>query len=132
MIIDTSVWIDYLAGRGGWQADLVDAELEAERPVGLTDVVYTEVLQGIRHDRDLLVVERTLLALDVLQLQGLEDFRAAAELYRAARRRGLTIRRTADCLIAVVCIRAERPLLHADADFDRLASVSPLQVVERR
>lgn len=129
MIVDTSVWIDYFAGRSGWQADRVDAELSAERPVGLTDVVYAELLQGIKHDADLLIVERRLLALDILQLAGLEDFRAAAELYRSARRAGHTIRRTSDCLIAVVCIREGRPLLHRDADFDRLAAVSRLTIV---
>ena len=130
MIVDTSVWIDYFAGRATWQVELVAAELEAEQPVGLTDVVYTEILQGIRHDRDLHAIERQLLALDIARLEGLDDFRAAAELHRAVRRRGVTIRRTADCLIAVACIRAGRPL-HHDSDFDALAEVSALEVVKQ-
>jgi predicted nucleic acid-binding protein len=131
VIVDTSVWIDFFAGRDTWQVELLAQELEDEYPVGLTDVVYTEVLQGIRHDSDLLAIERQLLALDILCLEGLDDFRAAAQLYRAARREGLTIRRTADCLIAAVCVRAGRPLLHHDADFDHLALVSALQVVKQ-
>lgn len=130
MIVDTSVWIDFFAGRDTWQVGLLAREIEDEQPVGLTDVVHTEILQGIRHDGDLLAVERQLLAFDLPRLEGLEDFRAAAKLYRAARRQGLTIRRTADCLIAVVCIREDRPLLHHDADFDHLALVSALQVVK--
>ena len=84
-----------------------------------------------RAELDEAEIERQLLALDVLQVEGLDDFRAAAQLYRAARRRGLTVRRTADCLIAVVCIRADRPLLHNDSDFDSLAEVSALDVVKR-
>ena len=131
MIVDTSVWIDCFAGRDTWQVRLVVQELEAEQPVGLTDLGYAEILQGIRPDRDLHTIERQLLALDIIQVEGLDDFRAAAQLYRAARRRGLTIRRTADCLIAAVCIRADRPLLHCDSDFDSLAEVSALQVVKR-
>jgi predicted nucleic acid-binding protein len=131
LIVDTSVWIDYFAGRDTWQVHLVVQELEAEQPVGLTDLVYAEILQGIRHDRDLHTIERQLLALDIIQVEGLDDFRAAAQLYRAARRHGLTIRRTADCLIAAVCIRADRPLLHHDSDFDSLAEVSALPVVKR-
>lgn len=130
MIVDTSVWIDFFAGRDTWQVVLLAQELEDEQPVGLTDVVYAEILQGIRHDGDLLAVERQLLAFDIPRLEGLDDFRAAAQLYRAARRQGLTIRRTSDCLIAVVCIREDRPLLHNDADFDHLAQVSALQVVK--
>ena len=132
MIVDTSVWIDFFAGRDTWQVALLTQELQDEHSVGLTDVVYTEILQAIRHDTDLQSVERQLLALDICRLDGLADFRAAAQLYRSARREGLTIRRTTDCLIAAVCIRAGRPLLHHDADFQHLAMVSALEVVERR
>jgi hypothetical protein len=130
VIVDTSVWIDYFAGRDTWQVELVVRELEAEQPVGLTDLIYTEILQGIKHDGDLHAVERQLLALDIVQIGGLDDVRAAAQLYRAARARGFTVRRTTGCLIAVACIRADRPLLHNDRDFDALAEVSALQVVK--
>lgn len=131
MIVDTSVWIDFFAGRDTWQAVLLARQLEDEQPVGLTDVVYTEILQGIKDDGVLLGVERQLLALDIVGLEGLDDFGNAAQLYRAARRQGLTIRRTADCLIATVCLREERALLHDDVDFDHLALVSPLRVVKQ-
>jgi predicted nucleic acid-binding protein len=131
VIVDTSVWIDFFAGRDTWQVEFLGQELEDEHPVGLTDVVYTEILQGIRHDSDLLAIQRQLLALDILRLEGLDYFRSAAQLYRAARREGLTIRRTADCLIAAVCVRVDRPLLHDDLDFDHLALVSALQVVKK-
>ena len=132
MIVDTSVWIDFFAGRDTWQVLALVQQIEDEQPVGLTDVVHTEILQGIRHDSDLLAVERQLLAFDMLQVEGLDDFRRAAQLYRAARRKGLTVRRTTDCLIASVCVRADRPLLHNDADFDHLTAVGPLRVVARR
>ena len=130
MIVDTSVWIDFFAGRDSWQVALLVRALENEQPVGLTDVVYTEILQGIKDDGVLVAVERQLLALDLVQLEGLDDCRNAAQLYRAARRQGLTIRRTTDCLIATVCIRADRPLLHHDADFEHLALVSQLELVK--
>jgi predicted nucleic acid-binding protein len=131
VIVDTSVWIDFFAGRDSWQAGLLAQELEDEQPVGLTDIVYTEILQGIKDDGVLLALERQLSALDVFRLEGLDDFRNAAQLYREARRQALTIRRTTDCLIATVCIRANRPLLHNDIDFDHLAVVSPLEPVRR-
>jgi predicted nucleic acid-binding protein len=129
VIVDTSVWIDFFAGRDSWQAGLLAQELADEQPIGLTDVIYTEILQGIKDDRVLLGVERQLPALDLFRLEGQDDFRNAAQLYRDARRQGLTIRRTTDCLIATVCIRADRPLLHHDVDFDHLAFVSPLERV---
>ena len=131
MIVDTSVWIDFFGGRATWQAGLLAQQLDDEQPVGLTDVVYAEILQAIKDDGVLLGVERQLLALDIVGLDGLDDFRNAAQLYRAARRQGLTMRRTTDCLIATVCIREDRPLLHNDIDFDHLAVVSPLRVVKQ-
>ena len=91
-------------------------------------MILTEILQGLRSEADVRRVERRLALFEVLRLDELDDFRRAAALYRGAWRKGITIRRTLDCLIASVCIREEVPLLHADADFDRLASCSDLQV----
>lgn len=129
MIVDSSVWINYLAERSSWQAERLDRELGQERLVELTDVIYAEILQGIKHDHELLIIERKLLDFPILRLEGLDDFRNAAQLYRAARRGGHTIRSSSDCLIAAVCIREGRPLLHNDVDFDRLAGCSDLEVV---
>ena len=64
----------------------------------------------------------------VLRLEGLDDFSLAASLYRTARAKGVTIRNTLDCLIAAPCVRTGAPLLHSDADFDRLASCSSLRI----
>ena len=58
----------------------------------------------------------------------LDDFSLAAELYRSARQAGVTISKTIDCLIAAPCVRTRASLLHADADFDRLATCTPLKV----
>jgi predicted nucleic acid-binding protein len=96
--------------------------------VALTDVIFTEVLRGLRSEDEARLVERHLRAFPVLRLEDLEDFALAASLYRSARRQGVTIRKTLDCLIAAPCVRTGAPLLHADTDFDRLASCSPLRI----
>jgi len=96
--------------------------------VALTDVIFAEVLQGLRSEEDASEVERHLRAFPILRLEGLDDFALAASLYREARRQGVTIRKTLDCLIAAPCVRTGAPLLHADSDFDRLASCSALRV----
>jgi predicted nucleic acid-binding protein len=129
VIVDTSVWVDFFADRPTWQADRLASDVAEERLIGLTDVVYTEVLQGIQNDAHLRFTERKLLEFPILRLEGLDDFRMAVQLYRAARRSGHTIRNTTDCLIAAVCVRERRPLLHNDVDFDRLAACSDLVVV---
>jgi predicted nucleic acid-binding protein len=81
------------------------------------------VLQGVRDDEQAEDVERHLRAFPILRLETLDDFALAASLYRTARREGVTIRKTLDCLIAAPCVRTGAPLLHADAYFDRLAVV---------
>ena len=128
IVVDTSVWIDVLSGRRTRQARRCVELIEGGDPVALTDAIFTEVLQGLRHEEEAQLVEQHLRAFPVLRLEGLEDFALAAELYRTARRAGVTIRNTLDCLIAAPCVRTGAPLLHADADFDRLASCSPLKI----
>ncbi len=122
IVVDTSVWIDVLAGRRTKQARRCVELIERGDPVALTDVVFTEILQGLSSDGDVELVERHLRAFPILRLEGLDDFALAASLYRDARKQGVTIRNTLDCLIAAPCVRTGAPLLHADADFDRLAS----------
>lgn len=128
IVVDTSVWIDVLGGRRTRQALRCAELIEAGEPVALTDVIFAEVLQGLRAEDEARLVERHLRAFPILRLEGLEDFALAARVYRGARRRGVTIRKTLDCLIAAPCVRTGAPLLHADADFDRLASCSPLRI----
>lgn len=127
--VDTSVWIAYFRGEPTWQAGVLEDRIEADEPVALTDVMHTEILHGLSDERAAARVERRLGAHDVLRLEHLDDYRRSARLYRTCRRKGVTIRRTLDCLIASVCVRDEAPVLHADADFDRLAAHTPLRTV---
>jgi len=128
IVVDTSVWIDVLNDTASPQAESCVQLIEAGEPVALTDIVFTEILQGLRSEREARLVERHLRSFPILRLDGLEDFALAAELYRSARRAGVTIRKTLDCLIAAPCVRTGAPLLHADADFDRLASCTSLRL----
>ena len=128
IVVDTSVWIDVLNKQRSPQAERCVELIEAGEPIALTDIVVTEILQGFRSEREARLVERHLRAFPILRLDGLDDFVLAAELYRRARRAGVTIRKTLDCLIAAPCVRTGAPLLHADADFDRLAECTPLRL----
>ena len=128
IVVDTSVWIDVLHDTPAPQAQRCVQLIESGEPIALTDVILTEVLQGLRSDREAALVERHLRAFPILRLEELDDFVLAAKLYRAARRAGVTIRKTLDCLIAAPCVRTGAPLLHADGDFDRLATCTPLRI----
>jgi predicted nucleic acid-binding protein len=128
IVVDTSVWIDVLNDVDSPKASRCTELLQDGAPLALTDVIFTEILQGFRHERDARRVEKHLRAFPVLRLEDLDDFALAAELYRKARRAGVTIRKTLDCLIAAPCVRRGVPILHADEDFNRLASCTELEV----
>lgn len=127
IVVDTSVWIDVLNDVDSPKASRCTELLKGGAPLALTDVIFTEILQGFREEREARRVERHLRAFPVLRLDDLDDFALAAELYRKARRAGVTIRKTLDCLIAAPCVRDGVPILHADDDFDRLASCTDLE-----
>jgi predicted nucleic acid-binding protein len=128
IVVDTSVWIDVLNDSHTPQSERCVELIEAGEPVALTDIVLTEILQGLRSDREAGLVERHLRAFPILRLDGIDDFILAADLYRRARRAGVTIRKMLDCLVAAPCVRTGAPLLHADSDFDLLASCTTLRI----
>lgn len=128
IVVDTTVWIDFFNGRNEPHVEQLASMIDADAGIALTDLTLTEVLQGLRDDAQVRLVDDRLCAFDVLRLESLDDLRRAAQLYRTARRRGVTIRRTIDCLIASVCIREGLPIMHNDSDFDRLAEHSDLAI----
>lgn len=130
IVVDTSVWIGILNEVETPVVTRARALIEQDATLALTDVILTEVLQGLRTDEEAAAVEVHLRAFPILRLADLEDFTLAADLYRTARRAGVTIRKTLDCLIAAPCVRAGASILHDDADFDRLASCTPLEVFD--
>lgn len=128
IVVDTSVWIDVLNDVDSPKASRCTELLENGAPLAITDVIFTEVLQGFRYEREARRVEKHFRAFPVLRLERLDDFALAAELYRKARHAGVTIRKTLDCLIAAPCVRDGVPIFHADEDFDRLAMCTDLEV----
>jgi predicted nucleic acid-binding protein len=127
ILVDTSAWIEFLRDTGSPVCLRVDRVLAQETAV--CDPVRMEVLAGARSDQHLRDL-RGLLARATSVPTEPTDYEAAAALYRTCRRSGQTVRRLIDCLIAAVAIRADIPVLHADADFDVLARHTPLRVDE--
>jgi predicted nucleic acid-binding protein len=128
IVVDTTVWIDFLEGKGSAFDRHLSALLEMDAPIALVDIVYAEVLQGIRDDAMWQETRLSLRAHPILRPRGIETFEMAAHLYRSARRRGLTIRRSVDCLIAATCLESAAEIYHNDRDFDALARVSDLMI----
>jgi hypothetical protein len=115
-LVDSSVWIDYFNGQPSQETDMLDACLGRE-PVLLGDLMLAEVLQGFRSDRDYRVARDLLLSLGVVNLLDTSIALRSAENYRQLRRRGATVRKLTDCIIATWCIEHGVALLHCDQDF---------------
>lgn len=129
-LVDTTVWIDFFHGTDTPEARTLEHLIETNDDVCVCGVILTEVLQGIREDKDYAKVAASFSAFLFLPM-GQRTFVKAAELYRALRRRGITIRNAVDCMIAAVALEYDLPLLHNDRDFDRIASVCGLRGVKR-
>jgi len=129
VIVDTTVWIDYFRGVRNPQSLWLDTEAQRKR-LGLTDLILSEVLQGIRDDREFLKVQTELLKFEVFSPGGIDMAVVAAENFRKLRKKGFTIRRIADCWIATFCIREGHELLHRDRDFDPFESELGLRVMK--
>jgi predicted nucleic acid-binding protein len=128
IIIDTTVWVDFLRGVSNPETEWLDVELDRQR-LGVTDLIVCEVLQGVRDEAMARDVERQLLKLHVFETGTIELAREAARNYRFLRTRGHTVRKTIDCLIATFCLRDGHALLHRDRDFDPFEQVLHLSVV---
>ena len=117
ILVDSSVWIDYLRGHATAQADKLDALLGVV-PLAIGDLILTEVLQGCATHKEFNAVKRTLAELDLVVLGGEDVAIEAARNYRKLRALGLTVRKTIDTIIATRCIVSGYELLHNDRDFD--------------
>ncbi len=123
LLVDTSVWIEVFHTRPRFRLESV-VDLEE---VATCLPVIQEVLQGFRDDRAFRTAREALLSLPIVESpMHQEVFEEAADLYRAARRTGLTVRSGVDCLIAACAIRHGLAVLHLDRDFDLIGKISDL------
>lgn len=125
LLIDSSVWIDWLRGSDTDAVRFVQAR-EAQEELALTQMIYLEVLQGVSSERQFAATQKVLGAQTILApLDELKTFEAAAQLYRRARKQGFTIRKSTDCLIAAIALEHGALLVHNDRDFLALAQTTP-------
>ncbi len=128
ILVDSSVWVDYFKGAIASQTTRLDGLLGNE-PLAIGDLILTEVLQGFQDDRDFNQARRMLTALTVVPLGGQDIAIQAAKNFRSLRRKGVTVRKTIDTVIATRCIESGFELLHSDRDFDPFAKHLGLRVL---
>jgi predicted nucleic acid-binding protein len=128
LLADTSAWVEFLRATGSPVHLRLRGALERNLELATTDVVVMEVLAGARDDGDRDELRRMLYGCTFLAVDGPADYERAAEVYRACRRAGETVRKLTDCLIATVAMRHGVELLHLDADFPAIARHMPLRL----
>ncbi|MBW1638971.1 PIN domain nuclease [Microbacterium resistens] len=126
ILVDSSVWIDYLRDAPVPVVDELEDLIRSGADIRITEPVIMELLAGSSRNGD--AVESLVNGLPLLRTDSMVDFRAAGELFRASRRNGRPIRSLVDCLIAAIAIRHDAALLHKDRDFAFLAEISPLRL----
>jgi predicted nucleic acid-binding protein len=117
ILVDSSVWVDYFRGKATPQTDRLEGLLDSQT-LGIGDLIFTEVLQGCKFDKEFNEVRRLLARLELVVLGGHDVAVEAARNYRKLRSLGVTVRGTVDVVLATRCILSAHQLLHCDRDFD--------------
>ena len=116
IMVDSSVWIDYFNGKECPEVVYLDSILGV-KPVVIGDHILTEVLQGFKGDNEYKKAKQLLTALPLFQLSSKDLAIKSADNYRALRKKGITVRKTIDVIIATYCIEHSIQLLFTDRDF---------------
>jgi predicted nucleic acid-binding protein len=123
ILVDSSVWIDFLSSRGGYPGAELRRMIQDNEPLAVTGVVITEVLQGLIRNLDTL--EQLLAQFEILEPNGLKTYSTAAAMYRIARGKGISLT-TIDTIIAAIALENGASVFTLDPGFSRIAQISPL------
>jgi predicted nucleic acid-binding protein len=123
ILVDSSVWIDFLGSRPGAAGNELRRMIDDSEPIALTGVIVTEILQGLR--RDIRQIEQLLAQFELLEPAGFDTYREAAMIFRTGRAKGLSLT-TIDVLIAAIAVENRASVFTIDQDFTRIARLSGL------
>lgn len=126
VLVDTSVWGDFFNGHPSVEAKALEKLIDGDEEICTCGVVVSEVFQGLKRDATRSRLEDLFRDLSFLSAVGIEPYFRAAELYRTLRKRGITIRSTIDCLIAVIAAEHDCYLLAKDKDLRTIIASSVL------
>lgn len=120
MIVDTSVWIEFLRPGRSSAGDHLESLIRGRERLIVPETVLMELLSGTTDETVAARRRRMLESFEIAPLEPVVDSLAAARLQRQCRRSGETVRNLGDCLIAAVALRLAIPVLHRDRDFETL------------
>ena len=130
ILVDTSIWIDFLRGENSLERRMLHKLIEDEEEISITGIILTEILQGIKEDKKYQITKNYLLEFPMYEPSGINTYIDAARIYRECRNNGKTIRSTIDCIIAAICLENDLSVLHKDRDYDIIQECVGLKVVK--
>lgn len=128
ILVDSSIWIDFLSRKKGKFGAELERLMTDDEDLAVADLIVMEVLQGIREDEVCESVRKLLLDFPVYVTGGVDACLKSSEVYRVCRKKGLTIRKSIDCLLAVLAMDKDLEVFHKDRDFDLISKVTPLRI----
>ena len=131
ILVDSSVWISFFNAQLKFQVEVLKTSIAGDEDICLSVHILMEILQGFRADKELEQVYGYLRMFPIVDMGGMSSYVAAAQIFRRCRKKGITIRRGMDSIIAQTAIENDLVLLHDDADFDRISFVVPLKIYPR-
>lgn len=129
MIVDTSVWIEYLTGADSVAGRWLEARIVDDAALVVPEVVVMELLIGTTDESVAVVRRRFLQRFDIEPMAALSDAEDAAAIHRRCRRAGYTVRSLIDCQVAAMGLRRDMPIAHRDRDFEAIAEHCGLRTV---
>jgi len=130
ILVDTSVLIDLFKGRENEVTRRCRSLLQQQVPFGITSVIYQEILQGTKTEKEYATLKEYLSSQRFFHSKDpVESYAQAARIYFACCRKGITVRSTIDCLIAQIALEHDLFLLHNDNDFIAMAPVIGLRLI---
>jgi len=128
ILVDTSVLIDFFKGTKNAESRKFEAVLEKKIPFGITSFIFQEILQGAASEKEYRLLKNYLSTQRFYNPgDSIESYAKAARIYVDCRKKGITIRSTIDCLIAMTALEHDLFLLHNDNDYVLMRKVVPLK-----
>lgn len=129
ILVDTSVWIDFLAGIDTPHRRILHRLIEKEEEICITEIILTEILQGIKEDTAYETTKNYLLEFPIIRPKGNETYISASGIYRKCRKQGKTVRKTIDCIIAAIAQENNLTILHNDSDFETIKKCAGIKTI---
>jgi predicted nucleic acid-binding protein len=128
ILVDSSVWIDLFRDQANSQVLLLEKAIFKRSNICVCGIILMELLMGIRNPKEHQRVKNNFQSLNFLDTS-YETYLLASDLFRSLRQRGITIRKSVDCIIAAIAIENELLLLHNDKDFQPIEKYCGLNVL---